>query len=188
MHLKLAAALACPLAALILAACGSGKGSATASTAGAAADAFKFSRCMREHGVTGFPDPNVGPGGGMMLRFDGAAKVSPQTMESAQRACRRFAPGDRQTLTPQQRVQREEAALKFARCMRAHGVDVPNPTTSGGGIQFHRGPGGGPNPESPAFQSAQKDCQSLLPLKGGAEASTSKSAGGGIGLQLAGGG
>jgi hypothetical protein len=59
--------------------------------------------------------------------------------------------------------------MKFAKCMREHGVTV-HASTSGGGIeiQIHKDPGsGGPNPESPAFQSAQKACSGLLPEKPG---------------------
>jgi hypothetical protein len=51
--------------------------------------------------------------------------------------------------------------LKFSACMRANGVpNFPDPS-SGGGIQV--GPGSGLNPQSPAFQAAQKTCGKLLP-------------------------
>jgi hypothetical protein len=51
-------------------------------------------------------------------------------------------------------------SLKFARCMRAHGVpNFPDPRL--GGIQI--APGDGLNPQSPAFQAAQKACGKLLP-------------------------
>ena len=51
--------------------------------------------------------------------------------------------------------------LKFAQCMRTHGVpNFPDPT-SGGQIAIT------PNEvKSPAFQSAQGSCQKLLPNKG----------------------
>lgn len=53
------------------------------------------------------------------------------------------------------------AGLKFAACMRTHGVpNMPDPS-SGGGIQFSDK--SGINPGSPAFQTAQKDCRQLLP-------------------------
>ena len=69
-------------------------------------------------------------------------------------------------LSPQQKVEHEEAVQKFAKCMREHGIKV-EASAQGGGIQIrihaHAGAEGAPNPESPAFQSAQKDCQGLLP-------------------------
>jgi hypothetical protein len=49
--------------------------------------------------------------------------------------------------------------------MRAHGVpNFPDPT-AGGGLEIT--PGSGINPQSPAFQSGQQACRSLLPDKGG---------------------
>lgn len=51
--------------------------------------------------------------------------------------------------------------LAFARCMRSHGVpNFPDPTP-GHGVQI--GAGSGVDPSSPAFQSAQKTCNKLLP-------------------------
>lgn len=49
--------------------------------------------------------------------------------------------------------------LKFASCMRSHGVsNFPDPTP-GHGVQI----GPGIDPSSPAFGSAQKTCSKLLP-------------------------
>jgi hypothetical protein len=51
--------------------------------------------------------------------------------------------------------------LKFASCMRSHGVpNFPDPS-SGHSIQIS--PGSGVDPASPAFQSAQGVCKKLLP-------------------------
>ncbi|HZO77423.1 MAG TPA: hypothetical protein VFB39_05215 [Solirubrobacteraceae bacterium] len=52
-----------------------------------------------------------------------------------------------------------DAGLKFADCMRSHGVsNFPDPS-HGGGIQIPNGV----NPSSPAFQAAQNACSKLLP-------------------------
>ncbi|HEX3977789.1 MAG TPA: hypothetical protein VHW96_16090 [Solirubrobacteraceae bacterium] len=54
-----------------------------------------------------------------------------------------------------------DQGLKFANCMRSHGVpNFPDPS-AGGGIAIT--PGSGLNPQSPAFQAAQKRCGKLLP-------------------------
>jgi hypothetical protein len=51
--------------------------------------------------------------------------------------------------------------LTFARCMRSHRVaNFPDPTP-GHGVQFD--PSSGIDPASPAFQSARRACQKLLP-------------------------
>ncbi len=51
--------------------------------------------------------------------------------------------------------------LDFAKCMRDHGVDFPDPTfnSDGGGLQVQMG-GPGMDPESPAFKSANDACSS----------------------------
>lgn len=57
---------------------------------------------------------------------------------------------------------REAAGIRFSDCMRAHGVpNFPDPSAGGGGgVQFNAS---GINPQSPAFQAAQKNCQKLMP-------------------------
>lgn len=55
-------------------------------------------------------------------------------------------------------------ALAFSKCMRAHGLPkFPDPSTNGRGIQLSVGPNSGVNPSAPAFQTAQKACQHLMP-------------------------
>ena len=53
--------------------------------------------------------------------------------------------------------------LKFSQCMRAHGVsNFPDPSGHG---QIAIGASSGINPQSPAFQSAQKACIKFAPAK-----------------------
>jgi hypothetical protein len=140
---------------------------------------------MREHGIKNFPNPETTGG---VTRFKGVGKVdlnvTPQTIEAAQKACKRFQPqGAEPNLTPQEKVAREEAVQRFARCMREHGIKV-EASTQGGGIRIgiHGGPhSGGLNPESPTFQAAQKACQGLLPFKGGGPHTTGGPGAGGAG-------
>jgi hypothetical protein len=178
------------VAALALSACGGSSGNGA--KASAADNALKFSRCMREHGIKDFPDPRVS-GAGVKLTFKagGPGGPSPQTMERAQTACRRFQAAGEQKLSPREKVAREEQVRKFAACMRQHGVEV-HASTAGGGVQMKIEKGGpaGPNPESPAFQAAQRACQGLLPFKGGPGGgprggpSTGTARGGGSGASL----
>jgi hypothetical protein len=52
--------------------------------------------------------------------------------------------------------------IKYADCMRAHGVpNFPDPGGGGGGIQIQAG--SGINPFSPSFKVAQGSCAKLLP-------------------------
>jgi hypothetical protein len=134
-----------------------GHGSSPTDSTGKSAVAY--ARCMRSHGVRNFPDPdsdghfNAKPGLG-----------SPQ-LQAAQKACQDLLPGGGSltagggSLTPQQQAQ----MLKYARCMRAHGItNFPDPTSKGLGLS----PGDGIDPNSPQFEAAGKACQSLLPNMG----------------------
>jgi hypothetical protein len=63
-----------------------------------------------------------------------------------------------------------DGALKFAKCMREHGVDMPDPTRAGGGgiLQKMGGPGkrdGGPG--DPKMRAADKACAKYRELGGG---------------------
>lgn len=60
--------------------------------------------------------------------------------------------------------QLHQDALRFARCMRSHGVSsFPDPTSPGVDKEFLLGQIPGVNPQSPAFQSAHTACEHLLP-------------------------
>jgi len=62
----------------------------------------------------------------------------------------------------------EAASLKYADCMRSHGVPAfPDPVVNGNGLHISIKAGSGVNPGSPAFQSAQGRCRKLLPGGGG---------------------
>jgi hypothetical protein len=179
-------------ASLILAACGGSSPTSTAENEQtreqkAEARFADFARCLREHGVEA--EAISHPGGGHGLKIgpgpgSSGASEGPQQMEAAEKACARYRPAPQKVnLSPQERVEREEAVQKFAKCMREHGIKVET-STQGGGVQIriraHAGAGaeGGPIPESPAFQTAQKDCSGLLPGGGpkGAPGSGSRQA------------
>ena len=147
-------ALVCVVA---LAACGSGGG---AGGAGHRAD-VAFADCMRIHGVPDFPDPL--PTGGFPRGSGGSQSPASRT---ALRACinlLRSGSGSRHGPAGAQLA----AALKYARCMRAHGVPTfSDPVTSvargstnvivDGGILFRLGTS--IDPEAPAFQKADAAC------------------------------
>ena len=56
------------------------------------------------------------------------------------------------------------SSLAFSACMRSHGVhNFPDPSAGSNGQQVTIQQGSGIDPNSPAFQAAQRSCQSLLP-------------------------
>lgn len=98
--------------------------------------AFKYSACMRNHGVTNFPDPHVvnhNGEHGISIQAVGP-KGSPQ-FAAAQRACQGILPGPSGNAlqeTAQQKRTRLADALSFANCMRTRGVTrFPDPTAQG---------------------------------------------------------
>jgi hypothetical protein len=72
--------------------------------------------------------------------------------------------GARPALTPAQRAVQQAALVKFAACMRQHGVNLPAPNTTGRGPVFNTGK---LDTTSRAFTTAETKCMPLLPARFG---------------------
>jgi hypothetical protein len=168
-----------------LAACGGSDGDGGGDAKAKAQDAMlKFARCMRGHGIK-MEDPK--PGGGVMFRAEAGGDMT--RMETAQKACSKYM---RDAIKPPSKAQQaaiRESALKFSKCMRDHGLDFPDPQFDGGKVKIGPGPGSGPNPDDPAFQAAQKDCQHFMGKPpggpGGGKQTARDGKGGGARLEIA---
>ena len=178
----LVAALAC--LALVAAACSSAPGSgAGAGPAGGSArhSELAYSQCMRAHGITDFPDPNAQ--GGINLNGGPGTDLNPSSpqFKAANNACKPLLPPQK-TMNPAQQAAARAQALKYARCMRGHGIsDFPDPNAQGG-IALSPKPGGDLDPNNPRFQAANKACQHYQPGRGkGGSFSTGTSGGSGGG-------
>ena len=148
----------------------------TSSNGSTKAGPLAFSRCMRSHGVPSFPDPNAK--GELQIQANQGSGLDPRSSQfrSAMQACKSLAPSP----TPAQQHQALETGLKFAQCMRSHGIsDFPDPSSQGG-IEIHGSVSGSDlNPSSPRFQSAQNACQHYLSgLRGGGIRTTIHGGGG----------
>jgi len=132
-----------------------------------------YAQCMRDNGVD-MPDPQVVEDGDGRMGFSvggpgGGTAPSKDAFEKADAVCRHFLASIVQDKGgPQMSAEDQDKVLQFARCMREHGVDMPDPDFSGGGVMIKGGPGedsSGPkfDPSSKEFQAAQDACQSLLP-------------------------
>jgi len=118
---------------------------------------LNFARCMRQHGIN-MPDPK--PGGGIEIKGGpGGVKPDDPKFKAAQQACNKYLPNGGQP--PKPNPQEQQQMLAFARCMRQHGINMPDPKP-GGGIEINGGPGG-VNPDSPTFKAAQQACQQYEP-------------------------
>jgi hypothetical protein len=110
---------------------GSSTPPATTTTTPTAGGALAYARCMRSHGVAGFPDPT---GGNNKLAIVSALKaVGDSQAQASTAACEHVndgTPGTGPSATQSQA--RTSALLAFARCMRQRGLaNFPDPTPSG---------------------------------------------------------
>jgi hypothetical protein len=140
-----------------------------------------FTKCMKEHGVDVFvSSAGLGDGGGGTVGSGpattqhtangdpqaGSTELDPKAMQEADEACRSLLPsgmlGDPSaTMDPAVADQ----MLAFAKCMRDHGIDFPDPKFEGGGVSISLGENGpgAIDPSSDEFTSAEEACGSELP-------------------------
>jgi hypothetical protein len=126
--------------ALIAAGCSSAPAGADSSNSPSAAheQAMRFAQCMRDNGVSAFPDPNASGSFTIDQIANGSSvDTSSAAFQQALSACKDQEPagfaGTKRT--PQQ----QENALKFAQCIRENGVpDFPDPTADGPLVDTNR--------------------------------------------------
>ena len=133
-------------------------GATTTTQNGTLASAFAFARCMRSHGVTGWPDPNS------QGFFDKSKLRSLALSVSRARALEEGPcniplpshPG--YTITPADRAD----YLRGAACMRSHGFgDFPDPTFPSDNVRFDIP--SSIDQDAPRFRSAARICTRLIP-------------------------
>ena len=115
------------IVALTGAGCGSNAPSETGTAASTATKklsnqekAVKFAECMRANGVPHFPDPD--PSGDTNFGVD----VTPAVWMKAVHACNDLKPPG--ALSSKRTPKEQSASLRFAQCVREHGVkDFPDP-------------------------------------------------------------
>ncbi|HLJ99896.1 MAG TPA: hypothetical protein VKU39_08320 [Streptosporangiaceae bacterium] len=148
-------------AALLVTACGSGSALAGSGTGGPtrAQAALGYARCMRSHGVPDFPDPDSGG------NFNLPSAVSSQETAANQVCNHLLNVGTQLSAAQTQHALRQ--LVRYARCMRAHGVpNFPDPQITSGGIGVPGGftfdtAGRDLDQKSPHYQAASRACQSL---------------------------
>jgi hypothetical protein len=154
--------------ALLAAGCGGGSAgvasvsSSTAAVTPPQSGAVLFARCMRSHGVPGFPDP----------KSDGAfdanrlkqLDVGKARMRAATTACIHLLPDGVVPTAPRYTITRADQAdyLRAAACMRRHGFPgFPDPTFDNGGVQLAIP--SSIDTSSTRFRSAAAICTKLIP-------------------------
>jgi hypothetical protein len=160
---------------VLLAACGSSSNTPTVAGSGpstkasssskhSGGSALAYAQCMRSHGVSNFPDPNAEGG------FSAPAGMDPNspTYKAAAAACASKA-GSGPNFSPAKRAAISADNLKYATCMRSHGIsNFPDPDSQGMlSIGSNSRNSNSLDPSSPQYQAANKACQHDLYHGGG---------------------
>ena len=115
-----------------------------------------YSRCMRSHGVSNYPDPTTS--GGIGINLPHSFNTNSPAYLAASQACKALAPVGHPTTGSPDKI---AAEVKVARCMRSHGdPSFPDPNSQGG---FDRSKF---DESSPAFKTARNACKSLIAAMG----------------------
>lgn len=165
-----------PLAALallalvaLISACGSSAPTDTGAannTDASAQQGVKFADCMRHHGVSNFPDPNASG----KLTIDAVANGSSvdtnaPAFNQAISACRDLEPAG--FMGSKRSPQQQQAALRFAQCIREHGVkDFPDPLPNGPLVDTNRIPSSAEPGGMSALQTAMQSCRDAAAAAG----------------------
>lgn len=127
-----------------------------------------FAQCMRDNGVSDFPDPELDANGN--LRFFGGGPpddlgVDEGTLEAAFDECSLLIEGIIQNFRDVDASELEDTFLEFAGCMREQGIEMPDPDFSQGfgpGAGGRAGIFGDLDPQDPEFQAAAEECQGIF--------------------------
>jgi hypothetical protein len=149
------------IATVALAGCGGSGGTSSTTapsggqTSGRISQQLKFNQCMRSRGVP-ISDTATTPAAAL------TAGAPASVLQAAIAACRQYEHGAFSTITPQDRSRFTHAFLEYAICLRAHGVNVPDPSEAGGN-------GFGQKllaaETAPNFKAANTTCRRNLPAE-----------------------
>ena len=119
--------------------------------------ALKHAKCMRDNGID-FPDPKFQQGGGSV---NAVHEGNPEKMRRAEDKCKHFiedvAP---KQISEKERKQMAGEMLAHARCMRAQGINVPDPQIdSKGRVQMKIEGKAGDKPNFARMQRAEEKCR-----------------------------
>ncbi len=129
------------------------------------ADAYRYSACMRRHGVPSFPDPHVvanSPGHQAIgVRPMSKSVINTPQFKVAREACKGIMPGP-ENANPKEATEHEHARarymLAFAQCLRSHGVaGFPDPNAQGE-LTPEMVRAAGVDLQAPSFLVAAKAC------------------------------
>jgi hypothetical protein len=117
--------------------------------------AVKFSECIRAHGVRDFPDPDA------HNQYQYGVSVTPTVWTKAVNACKDLQPPG--TLSGKRTPKQQSASLRFAQCVREHGVkDFPDPVNGEPLINTYKIPSSNKPGGMAILNAATQKCGSVL--------------------------
>jgi hypothetical protein len=155
---------------------GDGKATSTTSPGGgkdSKQQMLAYARCMRQQGMN-VPDPKFDAAGRAAMQMPSGVGPDDPKLKAAEQACKQYLPGGGEPEKPDPQTQQQ--MLAYARCMRQHGIDIPDPKPGEGiGVDGSKGV----NPDDPKFKAADQACQQYMPRGGGRVESGRQAPGGG---------
>ena len=124
--------------------------------------AVKFAQCMRDNGVSEFPDPDADGSLTLDEVVNGSSiDTSSAAWKDAHGACKDLEPAG---FTGHQRsAQQQAAALKFAQCIREHGVaDFPDPGPDDPLVDTNKIPSANGNGGMDILNAAMRTCGEIF--------------------------
>jgi hypothetical protein len=105
-------------------------------------------------------DPQTDANDRTRLQLKAGPRTDPRKLQAAERACGRLLKpnGTTKRLSPEAM----DAMVKYAQCMREHGIDMPDPSPDGGLLFRDQGGKTGAGPDSAKFKAADRACQHYL--------------------------
>jgi hypothetical protein len=117
--------------------------------------AVKFAECIRQHGVSDFPDPNA------KNEFEYGVSVSPAVWKKATTACKALQPPG--TLSSKRTPEEQSASLRLAQCVRANGVkDFPDPVNGEPIVNTYKIPSSNRPGGMTILNAALKKCRRVM--------------------------
>jgi hypothetical protein len=124
--------------------------------------AVKFAECVRENGVSDFPDPNA------KNDFEYGVSVSPAVWKKAIDACKELQPPG--TLSSKRSTKQQSASLRFAQCIRENGVkDFPDPVNGQPLVNTNRIPSSNKPGGMTILNAAMQKCGDLVEEAAGSQ-------------------
>lgn len=123
-----------------------------------------FTQCLRDQGID-VDDPTVDADGNLqlppiefMIESDGTDSDQQMSeFDDLIASCEEHLAGVVMSASSQDASEFEDAFLEYAQCMRANGVDMPDPDLSSGIVDL-----GGEGPDSESFAAADEQCREVL--------------------------